>query len=208
MGLDELFAPYVGTVVELVQLPDEALIPHNYYVEGRTQDGNWAMTWEYDPADAPAAPAGVTLNEVYKMTVSGQSSSFVFALPAEYRYNTPEYPYLKILAYAPGKDRFPGSFSRYQGFWFRMMNYLWAYPANSIYGQEEWDLPYPAATIPDSSLGKWYEFSVDLSNADDKHTRIVVCNIGGEPWLGTPWEEDPSLEITYYFANMRFSKEP
>jgi hypothetical protein len=58
--------------------------------------------------------------------------------------------------------------------------------------------------IPDDQLEKWHEFTVDLSQAVNRHNRMIIINIGGEP----PAPFDPATTLVYYFANFRFSKTP
>jgi hypothetical protein len=200
MGLDALLAPYVASgVVELVNLPDEVFIPFEYFLDGLVQDGNWQIDWAYPATDAPA---GSDLQNVFKAKVVGQSASFVFALPREYKYNVAEYKYLKMKVYAPAKSEFPGNYSAYQRFWFRFMNNMWSFGGHSDFGQEYWEYGKDDFRIADSDLQKWIDIKIDLSQALNRHTRVIVVNIGGEPWLG-----DITTNITYYFANCRFAKE-
>lgn len=188
MGLDDLLAPYVESgLVELVDLPDEILISDNYFVDGLVQDGNWEMAVTYNPG---SYPTGSGLQNVYKMIPKKRSSTFVIAVPPEYKFNAAEYPYFKYRIYAP-----------FQRIWLRFMNNMWAFSGNSNYGQEYWDYGNPTHYINDGDLQKWTDYSIDISNMITKHTRVIVFNIGGEPG------PDPDSDIEFYISNIRFSKE-
>jgi len=200
MGLDDLLAPYVSSgVVELVQTPDETLIPFNYSVDGLVQDSNWNMTVTQNPDDAPA---GDGLEYVYKMIPKKMSSTFVLALPPDYKFNSHEYKYLKFDYYAPPKSAFTGTCAYFQCIWLRFMNSMWSFGQNSNFGQEYFDVGQPTFNINDSDLQKWTEYSQDISGMASRHTRVIVFNIGGENG------NDPDGELDYYVANFRLSKQP
>lgn len=201
MGLDDLLAPYVETgVVELVALPAEALIPNRFLVDGVVQDNNWQMDIVNPATDAPA---GSGLENVLKTTLRARSASFVFVLPSEYQFNIQEYKYLKFKVYAPDKSVFAGSYAPYQRLWPRFMNYMWAFASESSFGQEYWVHNADDFMIADADLQKWTDVTVDLSQATSLHNRVVVINVGGEPSLTF----NPPVDIVYYFANFRFTKE-
>lgn len=200
MGLDALLAPYVlSGVVELVSNPDEILIPDNYMIEGGIQDGNWKTANTYPATDAPA---GTGLANIWKVVLKGRSATFVISLPTEYRFNVKEYRYFKFKVYAPAKSNFAGIYSPYQRFWFRLMNSLFSFGGESTFGQEYWEYGKDAFKIADADLQKWTEVTVDMNQALNKHTRVIVLNIGGEPSL--TWA--PPADIVFYFSNFRFSK--
>ncbi len=196
MGLDDLLAPYVKTgVVELIEMPQEALVSDHYIIDGRVQDNNFSMEYTFNPNDAPA---GEGLQNVYKIIPKKKSASFVMALPPEYRFNTRTYKYLKYRVYAPPKSVFTDNNTKFQRIWIRCMNHMWSFAGNSTFGQEYWS---PGVKdIVDSELQKWTEYTVDLSKMDTRHNRVIIINIGGEPGV------DPSGDFTYYFSNIRFSK--
>lgn len=201
MGLDELLAPYVSTgVVELVALPDEALIPMRFFVDGLVQSNAWKMDIVNPATDAPA---GVGLENVFKTTLRARSASFTFVLPTEYQFNTQEYRYLKFKVYAPDKAVFAGSYAPYQRLWPRFMNYMWAYSGESTFGQEYWAHKADDFKIADADLQQWTDVTVDLLDAVDRHNRVIVINVGGEPSLTF----NPPADIIYYFANFRFAKQ-
>lgn len=201
MGLDELLSPYVESgMVELVTLPNEVLIPMNYLVDGVVQDNNWRMDVTSPAIDAPA---GTDLQNVLKTILRARSASFVFALPVEYQFNIQEYKYLKFKVYAPAKSSFEGAYAPYQRLWPRFMNYMWSFSQNSNFGQEHWDTNADDFRINDADLQQWTDVTVDLSQAIGRHNRVVVMNVGGEPSLTF----EPPADITYYFANFRFTKE-
>lgn len=201
MGLDDFLQPYIADgVVELVQNPDEVLIDNQFHLDGNVQDRNWNMEITYPATDAPAGD--IELKNIYKTVPKARSASFVFALPKEYQFNVEEYKYLKADVYAPGKSVYTGEYTPFQKLWPRFMNRMWSFAGNSEFGQQYWD--FPSFTIPDNQLEKWQEISLDLSSALDKHTRVIVLNIGGEPGISN-W--NPPMEIEYYFANIRLAKE-
>jgi hypothetical protein len=157
----------------------------------------------YPATDAPTA-AG--LSEIYKVIVKQRSASLVFALPMEYKFNAEEYPYLKLKVYAPAKSTFSGAYSSYQRLWFRFVNHLWnlaqyGYPGA---GQQAWDTGKGNNSIPDAYLQKWYDITIDISRMIGTYNNVIIINIGEEA-NPSPW--NPPL-IQYYFANIRFSKNP
>lgn len=201
LGLDALLAPYVETgVVELVDLPAEVLISPKFFVNGVVQAGAWRTDIVFPATDAPS---GAGLENVLKATVRAKDASFVFALPPEYQFNVHEYRYLKFKVYAPQKSIFDGVYAPYQRLWPRFMNYMWAFSNESSFGQEYWAPSADQFRIPDASLQTWTDVTIDLSDALNRHNRIIVMNIGGEPSLTF----DPPADIVYYFANFRFAKE-
>lgn len=202
MGLDDLLAPYVSSgVVELVETPNDTYFPYNYSVDGNVQDGNWNMTVTQNPDDTPAG-AGSELEYVYKMTPKKMSSTFVIAVPPDYKFNSHEYKYFKYSIYVPPKSEFTGSLTNFQSIWLRFMNNMWAFGQNSNFGQEYWDYGQPTYNFSDSEYGKWTEHSHDISGMASRHTRVIVFNIGGEKG------QDPDGDLNFYVANFRLSKTP
>lgn len=200
MGLDALLAPFVlSGVVELVSGPDEVLVPNNFELDGGIQDGNWNTQVTYPATDAPA---GTGLENIYKIVLKGPSATFVVTLPVEYRFNVKEYRYLKMKVYAPAKSFLTGEYSAYQRIWTRFMNNLWAFGGESSFGQEYWENNRDKYSIADANLQTWTDVTIDMQESLNKHTRVVLLNIGGEPWPNWP----PSADIVYYFSNIRFTK--
>jgi len=198
MGLDNLLAPYIEEgIVELVEGPDVVMVDNQFHLNGIVQDWNWNMEVIYPATDAPE---GEGIENVYKVICKATSSSFVIALPKEYQFNPEEYRYFKFTAYAPEKSTFEGKYEKFQCFWPRIMNRMWSFGDNSNFGQEYWDMGH--ICIPDANLEKWADVTLDMSNAVGRHNRVIVLNIGTEPWI------DFDKDIVYYIANMRFSKEP
>lgn len=199
MGLDELLTPYVNDgIVELVEGPNSVMMENQFQLDGNVQDGNWNLDVTYPATDAPE---GEGLENIYKVTCRATSSSFVFALPKEYQFNIEEYKYLKFKVYAPGKDVLSGTYEPFQRLWPRFMNNMWAFGGNSSFGQEYWEMD--RFYIDDADLQQWTEITLDMSQALNKHNRVIVLNIGGEPWV----DFNPPKDIVYYFANIRFEKE-
>lgn len=200
MGLDEMLAPYVKTgIVSLVTLPTEALIPPNFTLNGVIQDNAWKMDLVIPAVDAPA---GVGLQNVVKVTLKAKNASFVLSLPKEYQFNLSEYKNLKFKVYSPSAASLSGTYAPYKRLWLRFMNNLWAFGSESTFGQEYWSPGTDKYTLADSELNKWTDVTVSLSDGVDKHNRVIVLNIGGEPSLTFA----PSTDMVYYFSNFRFSK--
>lgn len=196
-GLDEILAPFVESgVVELTNVPDEYLIPNNFIIDGRVQDGNFEMTYTFNPSDAPA---GTGLENVYKVVPKKKSASFVIALPTEYRFNAKNYKYLKFRYYTPPASAFTGDNANFKYFWPRLMNYMWSFGGNSNYGQETWNAD--VYTIPEANMANWSEFTLDISRLASTHNRVIIINIGGEKGI------DPSGDpLNFYLSNIRLTK--
>jgi len=199
MGLDNLLAPYVESgVVELIETPSSVLVDNQFHLDGIVQDWNWWLDYEYPATDAPE---GEGLENVYKLIPRRTSASFILALPKEYQFNIAEYKYLKFRIYTPGADQLTGTYEPFKRLWPRIMNNMWAFGSNSNYGQEYWEKE--RFYIPDEDLKKWTDITIDMSEGLNRHNRVVVLNIGGEPWV----DYNPSEDLVYYIANIRFEKE-
>lgn len=199
MGLDNLLAPYVASgVVELVHGPESVLIDNQFHLDGVVQDNNWRLEYTFP---AVGYPAGENLENVYKVELKARNGSFVFALPKEYQFNLKEYRYLKFKIYTPAKNAFEGAYAPYQRLWPRVMNRMWSFADNSAFGQELWNMDH--IWIADADLNKWTDITIDLNAAVNRHNRVIVLNIGGEPSVN-PFT--PPVPLIYYFANIRFSK--
>jgi len=200
MGIDHLLEPFDEEgLIEWVEAPDEALIPMNFFIDGKVQSNAWALDIVNPSTDHPA---GMGIENPFKVTMVEKNGSFVFTLPKEYRFNIAEYKYLKFKVYAPAKSTFAGDYAPFQRLWPRFMNYLWAFTNESTFGQELWNPDANNYKINDADLQKWTDITVDLSSQIDRHNRVVVINIGGEPSMSF----NPTTDMTYYFSNFRFSK--
>ncbi|MEI5985475.1 DUF4998 domain-containing protein [Sphingobacterium sp. PU5-4] len=201
MGIDHLLQPFEAAgVIEYVTVPNESLIPMNFFLDGKIQDAN---SWALDLVNpATSYPAGTGIVNPIKATMKGKNGTFVFVLPKEYRFNLPEYRFLKFKVYSPAKSAISGVYAPYQRLWPRFMNYLWAFNTESTFGQELWNTNANDYKIADENLQKWTDVTIDLNTLMNRHTRVIAMNIGGEPSLTF----NPPAEITYYFANFRFSK--
>ncbi len=198
MGLDDLLMPYVESgVVELVVGPDEVLVDNQFHLNGIVQDGNWNAEVIFPATDAPE---GTGLENVYKVIPRATSASFVFALPREYQFNIDEYRYMKFKVYTPTGDELSGTYEPFRRLWPRFMNRMWSFAENSNYGQSYWELD----RFEVDNLGSWTEITLDMSEALDRNNRVIVLNIGGEPWV----DFDPPSDLEYWFSNIRFSREP
>ena len=197
MGLDNLLAPYIESgIAELVKGPESVLIDNQFNLDGVVQDNNWRLDITYPSV---GHPAGDGLQNVYKVELKARNGSFVFALPKEYQFNLKEYRYLKFKIYTPAKNAFTGAYAPYQRLWPRVMNRMWSFADNSAFGQELWNMDH--IWIADDDLAKWTDITIDLNAAANRHNRVIVLNIGGEPSV-SPFE--PPVPLIYYFANLRF----
>jgi hypothetical protein len=204
LGIDHLLKPFENSgVIEYVTTPNESLIPMNFFLDGKIQDAtDWALELQIPATSPPAAPAGITLQNVFKATMRGKNGTFVFVIPKEYRFNIPEYRYLKFKVYMPAKSVISGTYEPYQRLWPRIMNYLWAFSSESTFGQEGSSFNANDYRIPDNQLQQWTDVTVDLQSRVNTHNRVIAINIGGEPSLTFA----PTVDMVYYFANFRFSK--
>jgi hypothetical protein len=200
LGLDDLFAPYVSSgVVELVNLPDEALVPHQFYINGVVESTTYRVDVEFPATDAPA---GTGLQNIYKMTMLAQNGCIVFAIPTEYQFNVDEYKYLKFKVYAQDVSMFQGSYDPFRRVFLRFMNRLWGFSGNSTFGQELWDSGKDANKLADEQLQKWTDIAISLDNAVGKHNRLFILNMGGEATATFPTTPD----MVFYISNIRFTK--
>ncbi len=202
MGLDDLLAPYIATgVVELEEMPNDVLIPPSrFFLNGQVQTNDWRMDITYPATDAPNATG---LNNIVKTILRSKNASFGFSLPVEYAFNVQEYRYLKFKVYMPAKSALSGTYEPYQRLWPRIMNYIWAFSGQSSFGQEYWAPNADDFRIPDADLQTWKDVTVDLNDALNRHNRVIVINIGGEPNLTF----SPAADMVYYFSDFRFTKE-
>lgn len=199
MGLDDLLAPYVASgVVEMIETPQSVLIDNQFHLDGIVQDWNWWLDYEYPASEYPE---GEGLENVYKIIPRRTSASFIFALPKEYQFNFEEYKYLKFKIYTPTADELVGTYEPFKRLWPRIMNNMWAFGGNSNFGQEYWERD--RFYIPDEDLHQWTDVTIDMSEGINRHNRVIVLNIGGEPWV----DYNPPADLVYYFANIRLEKE-
>jgi len=201
LGIDQLLLPYDAQGrIEWVSLPNESPVSMTrFFVDGRVQDNAWNLDYVIPATDAPA---GNGIEEPIKVTLKAKNASFALILPTEYRFNTDEYRYLKFKVYMPPKVQLSGAYDPYQRLWLRFMNYMWSFPGESTFGQQYWDYGWDDFRVPDSELQKWHDVTVDLSPAANRHTRVIVVNIGGEPSVTFA----PPQDMVYYFSNFRFAK--
>lgn len=200
LGIDHLLKPYESAgVIEYVTTPNEYLIPMNFFLDGKIQDSAWALDIQ-NPATS--FPTGIGIVNPFKVTIKARSGTFIFTVPTEYRFNIAEYRYLKFKVYMPAKSVLSGTYEPYQRLWPRIMNYLWAFPSESTFGQEGSSFNANDYRIPDNQLEQWVDVTVDLQSLESRHNRVIALNIGGEPSLTF----SPPADMVYYFANFRFSK--
>jgi hypothetical protein len=201
MGLDDLLEPYVSSgVVELISLPNEVLVPHQFSLNPLVVSTAWNINLVFPATDAPT---GAGLQNVYKVTMLAGNGALVFSIPREYEFNLREYKYLKFKIYIPDSDLLHGDYVLYKRIWLRTVNALWNFTGNSSYGQGVIDFGVNNCIISDDDLSKWVDISIDLSPAINAHNRVFVFHIGGEANGAFPTPSD----LVYYFANIRFAKQ-
>jgi hypothetical protein len=172
----------------------------------------------------------VVLNQYGNQQVSNTA---VFSLPEGVRFNSKEYKYLKFDVYievAGDSILLDSRYSKYGGFKniqiirkTRFDNF----PATSPYpsrvnGDRNEDFTYSKQPddpddpddgtplgLSDAELGSWKSLTVDMSNdpvvlglSVAYHSRILILKFG----LDSPWLPDYAKGLTYYVANLRWSK--
>jgi hypothetical protein len=202
MGIDGTLAPYVASgTVEIVPTPDEVSVPYELYADAGVQDISYcSVELTYPATDAPNASG---LQNIYKVKFVKSRPTVIFALPRELMFNPQEYRYLKMKVHTPAKELvglYPNN--KYQRAWFRIMNNIWA--ESTIAGQQYWEF---TKIFSDEEMDTWVDISIDLSTAIGRKNRVI--------WIGINSDEssDSSTSvftdnIVYYFANIRFSKNP
>jgi hypothetical protein len=184
--------------------------------------------------DAIAGKFEGELKNVYKVVLNQYgdannqqvSNTTVFSLPEGVRFNSTEYKYLKFDVYieAAGDTVLMDSrYSKYGGFKniqitrkTRFDNFPETSPYPSrVTGDRNEDFTYskqPDDTdlgFSDAELGSWKSLTVDMSNdpvvlglSKVYHSRILILKFG----LDSPWLPDYAKGLTYYVANLRWSK--
>ena len=157
---------------------------------------------------------------IYKSLIQGQSASFFMALPTQYMFDSRNYRYLKFKVFCgTALEDMTGEMKVYSRPWIRFMNNLWAFGGyNNGYGQSDWS-PGVAGGLSDGEIqNTWKEYTVDMNdnnwwggnrdrtdNGDgDRRCKVIVFNLGGEPWNGFDYTESPELAI--YVADIRLCK--
>jgi hypothetical protein len=140
---------------------------------------------------------------IYKVKFVKSRPTIIFALPRELMFNPQEYRYLKMKIHTPAKDLvdlYPNN--KYRRAWFRFMNNIWS--ESTIAGQQYWDI---TKIFTDEEMNTWVDVSIDLNTAVGRKNRAI--------WIGMNLEEgsDNSTfvftdNVVYYFADIRFSKNP
>jgi hypothetical protein len=233
-GLDSILNLH-GSKIEWYPVvpPDDIMMPKYLRVDYRLEDqdrGNVAVTHSEDGSAVPgdiAGKFGGELKNVYKVELRRYgdgnnqqvSNTAAFSLPEGVRFNAKEYKYLKFDAYISVKGDsilLDSRYSKYGGFkkiQFTRKAKLDNFPdtspyANRVSGDRNEDYSY-TCEFSDADLGGWKSFSVDMSNnlvvfGNDAvyHSRILVLKFG----LDTPWLPDYATDMTYYVANLRWSK--
>jgi hypothetical protein len=207
MGLDDVLAPYITTgVVELVDMPNEALLPYRFIGDGRVHDPGWWVDVTPDPNDAPA---GAGLSDIYKVQCRDIFSSLTIMLPKEYRWNFSEgYRYLKFKVCTPSAEKLGDSYWMFKYMLPLLMNCLPSFPQNSIHNFGGGDAVklWIMDSIEIRPAGQWVDVTLDIGAHDDAtYHRVVVLNMGGAGWVANPIPF-PSPDIIWYFSNIRLSK--
>jgi hypothetical protein len=176
----------------------------------------------------------VVLNQYGDANNQQVSNTAVFSLPEGVRFNSKEYKYLKFDVYieiAGDTVLMDSRYSKYGGFKnieiTRKVKFDY-FPDTSPYpnrtsGDKDEHYKYskqsddtetnddnPPLGLSDAELGSWKSLTVDMSNdplAYEEHviayhSRILILKFG----LDTPWLPDYAKGLTYYVANLRWSK--
>ncbi|GHT50868.1 hypothetical protein AGMMS49982_07010 [Bacteroidia bacterium] len=203
LGIDAFLAPYVATgQVELVANPTEVLMPHEFQVPAEVQDpGTCATDITFPATDNPA---GIGLENVYKVKFNKGRPTLLFTFPSQYQINMQEYRYLKMKVYPPALSKIDTWGNKFQRVWPRFLNRLWTGADGSSWGQGSgyWD---QTRIFIDSEMETWVDITIDLTPIAANHTRVV--------WIGFNAEANndntlslESDDIVYYVSNIRFTK--
>jgi hypothetical protein len=211
LGIDGSLAPYITSgVVELIDLPNEVLVPHKFFMETYMQDANFLADIVFPSA---SYPAGTGLQNVYKLTVIGKKSALIFNIPLRYQLNIEEYKYFKFKMYAPPESAFDGEYngslySPYKRLRMRVMNFLWSMDSG-LYGegdnQNYWDSSI--ITLDATNYEQWVDVTLDFSTRTANRDKAFYFDIGCEAF-GQDYVEETKRDLVFYFANIRFSKNP
>jgi hypothetical protein len=219
--------------------PSTVFIDPQFFVKGQPVDNNWSMNNYYSGDFLPRSgysdigkfePANEIVNgdridlhleqliqndgkNIYKCVIRMRSASFAMNLPKEYIYDSQRYRYLKFKMFCGSTvETMSGSNSDYLQPWIRPMNYMWNFGANSIYGQQNWDVSFTNDKITNAEIrNSWKEYTVDMSsnnwwannNTSDRRNRCIVFNIGHEP---SSFTYDANNEVVLYIADIRLTK--
>ncbi|MDR3309409.1 MAG: hypothetical protein LBS80_05600 [Tannerella sp.] len=211
MGLDEILLPY-ASITETLTSPDEILLTNKVFADGAIVSTNWNCSYTYMPGDQPAGIPGGSATHVWKIIPKTISSSFCFVYPPEYKFNIWEYRYLKMKVFSPDASYFPDDYYKnWQRIWFRIRNHLWGHTPTPYWDNngDEKNADREKYRLQATDLGRWKEVTFDtrdVVNGTDAHPyyNVLVINLGGEPG-GT---FAPAREMVYYFADVRWSKNP
>jgi len=211
LGIDASLAPYITSgVVELTDLPDDVLVPHKFFMETYMQDPNFLADIVFPSTNYPT---GTGLENVYKVTVIGKKSALIFNIPLRYQINLEEYKYLKFKMYAPPESAFDGEYngspySPYQNLRVRVMNYLYGMDSG-LYGegvaQNAWNTS--TVTLNATNYEQWVDVTLDFSSQTARNHKAFYIDIGQEAF-GQDYVEETKRDLVFYFANIRFSKNP
>ena len=236
--------------------PNDVFIEPQFWANGLVQDGNWQEINSYSGDFLPRAgynditkfdPKNQTVNgdkidlkldqliqkdgkNIYKTVIINTSASFFFALPKEYMFDSRQYRYFKFKMFCGSRAEYmDGIHRRFRGPWVRLMNCLWSFGSNTIYGQEYWAYDYTDndQLTNDQIRNTWREYTIDINpnswwganNYDNPTTngtgnrrnRVIVMCIGGEPWVSNDALRDlrdKGQEAVLYIADARFSRNP
>jgi hypothetical protein len=89
---------------------------------------------------------------------------------------------------------------------------MWNFGANSIYGQQNWDVSFTNDKITAAQVrNTWKEYTVDMNSnnwwddngASNRRNRCIVFNIGHEP---SAFTYDENNQVVLYVADIRLIK--
>ncbi|MDR0835193.1 MAG: hypothetical protein LBN11_01255, partial [Tannerella sp.] len=208
MGLDAILQPYVATgQVEFVPCPDDCLFPNEFNVSVHVQEPRNGYCDTKITYPATDAPAGVGLENIYKVHLIGPRPTLLFAFPSQYEINLQEYKYLKFKVYPPAKSKLAPFGSKYQRVWPRFLNAIWGNDYSPAGGGGSGYWTY-TKMFDDNELQTWVDVTVNLAEANAFHNRAF--------WIGFNLEENSdnsnqtaaieAADINYYVSNFRLAK--
>jgi hypothetical protein len=196
-------------------LPNEIMIPNSLRVDYRVENSAKSATVNYGddatwvPAAIVAKRGNVAMRNVYKVTVTAQNSTVAFSLPLNLQFPLSPYGTLKADVYIQqdnndGSDYewMKGPYSRYSGHKTVKVTgqtELSSFPSHSPYSYSN----STGATFPEDQLGTWQPLSWNISGYASGHVRVISLQMGED---GATWPLPSGKTLTYYFANLRFTK--
>jgi hypothetical protein len=220
-NLDAAFEPYGDKItwIPAEPLPDAIMIPNNLLVDYRVDNKDRGATVESAADESNVPPeivakfTGSELKNVYKVTVTALNSTIAFSLPDGVQFGMVPHGHFKFDIYIqPDNTEFenpnygwitPFGISKYEGYktirLVRRTN-LANFPEHTPFTpySSTWDQHFG-----ESELGTWKSVDWNLVPVPQEHIRVITIQFGAD---GVPWGLPSGKTLTYYIANLRFSK--